>query len=77
MPCTHRIAIVGAGPAGLAAARAIRQRLPRAAVTVHEARPRTEAAVGTGIVLSRSALDAWRRRDAGLVSAIEARALPW
>ncbi|MGE3403752.1 MAG: FAD-dependent monooxygenase [Vicinamibacterales bacterium] len=77
MPCTHRIAIVGAGPAGLAAARAVRQRLPRAAVTVHEARSQTEPAVGTGIVLPRTALDAWRQRDPELVAAIEARALPW
>ncbi len=77
MPCSRRIAIVGAGPAGLAAALAIKTRLPQAAVVVHERRDRADTSDGTGLVLPGAALDAWRDRLPDVVAALEGVATAW
>jgi anthraniloyl-CoA monooxygenase len=71
MACTRRIAVAGAGPAGLAFARELKRLQPRAAVTVHECRPEgragDDAGDDTGLVLPQTAIDNWRVRDPELL----------
>lgn len=77
MPCTRRIAVVGAGPAGLAFARELRRLQPRAAVTIYERRPSADAGDGTGIVLPQATLEAWRERDPDVMAALAPHLITW
>jgi len=66
-----RIAVVGAGPAGLYTAWSVRRLLPGAEVTVWEQQASGDSG-GFGVVFSRSALDGIAQRDPDLVWGIDA-----
>jgi 2-polyprenyl-6-methoxyphenol hydroxylase-like FAD-dependent oxidoreductase len=66
-----RIAVVGAGPAGLYTAWSVRRLLPRAEVTVWEQQASGDSG-GFGVVFSRSALDGIAQRDEDLAWGIDA-----
>ena len=71
-----RIAILGAGPAGLYLATLIKRRDPRAEVTVIEQNPR-DATFGFGVVFSDRALDFLRADDAATYAAIVPHMESW
>ena len=77
MPCTRRIAVAGAGPAGLAFAREVKRLQPRAAVTVYERRAEGDARDRTGVVLPQAAVDGWRARDPELHEALAPHLHTW
>jgi 2-polyprenyl-6-methoxyphenol hydroxylase-like FAD-dependent oxidoreductase len=66
-----RVAVIGAGPAGLYTAWSIRRLMPGAHVTVWEQQASGDSG-GFGVVFSRSALDGIALRDPDLVWQIEA-----
>lgn len=77
MPSTRRIAVVGAGPAGLIVARELRRLQPHTTVTVYERRAERVAGDGTGLVLSQGAMESWRARDPELVAALTPQLTAW
>ncbi len=71
-----RIAILGAGPAGLYLAYLIKRRLGQADVTVIEQNP-ADATFGFGVVFSDRALEFLRDDDAETVAAISPQMESW
>lgn len=77
MPCARRIAVAGAGPAGLVFARELKRLQPRAAVTIFERRAEGAAGDRTGVVLPQAAVDDWRARDPDLLDALTPHLHAW
>ncbi len=71
-----KIAVIGAGPAGLTFASAMRRLRPDAAVRVFE-QNRAGATFGFGVVFSDKALDFLRRDDPQTLAALQPRLESW
>ena len=71
-----RVAIVGAGPAGLYLAYRLKRACPGAAVRVHEQNP-AETTVGFGVVFSDKALGFLRAADPDTHAALAAATESW
>src|SRR5262249_21041874 len=71
-----RIAILGAGPAGLYLAYLIKRRRPDTVVTVVD-QNRADATFGFGVVFSERALEFLREDDEATVAAIEPHVESW
>jgi 2-polyprenyl-6-methoxyphenol hydroxylase-like FAD-dependent oxidoreductase len=71
-----RIAILGAGPAGLYLAYLIKRRRPDAEIRIYEQNPR-DATFGFGVVFSDRALEFLRGDDPATVTAIAPHLETW